>query len=1105
MTRACGPFEEDDDMFPFWDVAIAPVLRAINAKRIVEIGALRGETTVRMLDELGPEAELHVIDPVPEFDPTEHERAFPGRYVFHRAASLDVLGELPVMDAALIDGDHNWYTVRNELQLLADVADKEDAPLPVMIMHDVGWPYGRRDLYYAPERIPEEHRQPYAQRGLRPGRRKVVPNGGLNPTMFNAEVEGGPRNGVMTALEDFISEHHRPVRCLVLPIYFGLAIVVEEERLASAPALAATLDHLESAAGRLQLMELAESTRIQAMVFQHNVFYQREAALERSRRRYLDVVKAALLNEHYLENEVRLDHLTERLRTGRPVNVSQLRDPTRANRHAYERLERQRRGAAGPDDNSAGSFVPYTAMGRGRLDHLERCLDALRVEGIAGDLAECGTGRGGGAMFMRAYLDAHELPERQVWVADRFRATPAPETTIELPEAGTAGFRADLNLVRDGFARFDLLDDRVRFLVGAPEGVLGDAPIEQLALLRIGRGAESDVTSILERLYDRLADGAFVVVEEHADSGTRAAVDAFRAGRGITSQLQLVDGGCVAWRRDVGTEGAPAAARTDAIVTTGPPLAPRAPADVVDLSVVVVFYNMRREAARTLRSLSRTYQEGLDDVSYEVIALDNGSSEEGKLDAALVQSFGPEFRYVEMGADAAPSPVTALNRGIRESRGTNLALMIDGAHVLTPGVLRYGLAGLRTFEPAIVATQQWYVGPGQQGDELDDGYDTEYEDRLFDTIDWPHDGYRLFEISHFIGDRDWFDGMWESNCVFVPRALLEQVGGFDERFTVAGGGYANLELYERLGSAPDISVATIIGEGSFHQLHGGTTTNQADPVERRSRVFGYSQHYAEQRGKPFAGPGKPLHYVGRMPSPSVRRTKSRRRTAAAFPTPRVTGDGPPEQPLPVPEDMRIAFTEAVWHNMPWTRTTWLGRAITTAPTDLLAYQEVIATVRPDWIVETGTGDGGRALFMASICELVDHGRVLSVDGALADDLPQHPRIRYLKAMAHSKAGIERIRAVVEPSPAVLVVLGAGTDLYKTVAQFEGLAPLVSVGSYVIVTDTILNGHPVWPAFGPGPAEAVKKILSQHGEFVPDPQLEKYSLTFNAGGFLERVR
>ena len=104
------------------------------------------------------------------------------------------------------------------------------------------------------------------------------------------------------------------------------------------------------------------------------------------------------------------------------------------------------------------------------------------------------------------------------------------------------------------------------------------------------------------------------------------------------------------------------------------------------------------------------------------------------------------------------------------------------------------------------------------------------------AIAWPHDGYRLFEIGHFVGDRDWFDGVWESNCLFVPRSLLEQVGGFDESFSMPGGGYANLDLYERLGSTPGVTVATILGEGSFHQLHGGTTTNQPDPTERRARV-----------------------------------------------------------------------------------------------------------------------------------------------------------------------------------------------------------------------------------------------------------------------------
>ena len=81
---------------------------------------------------------------------------------------------------------------------------------------------------------------------------------------------------------------------------------------------------------------------------------------------------------------------------------------------------------------------------------------------------------------------------------------------------------------------------------------------------------------------------------------------------------------------------------------------------------------------------------------------------------------------------------------------------------------------------------------------------------------------------------------------------------------MAGGGYANLELYERLGAvARRHASRRILGEGSFHQLHGGTTTNQTDPAERRETGSSpTAQHYAELRGRPFSGPEKPIHYVG---------------------------------------------------------------------------------------------------------------------------------------------------------------------------------------------------------------------------------------------------
>jgi hypothetical protein len=278
-------------MFPFWTPVIAPVLAAADARRVVEIGALRGDNTRQIIDQLGPGSVLHVIDPVPGFDPSAHEREFPGRYVFHQALSLDVLGDLAPMDAALVDGDHNWHTVYHELGLLRQVARDAGAPLPVLVLHDVGWPYGRRDLYYDPATIPPEHRHPHQRAGMRPGRRELLPDGeGMSSGLWNAEREGGPRNGVMTALEDFVAEHDRRVRTVVLPLYFGLAIVVEEERLARQPALAAELDRIEGAEGSRALLELGELIRVRGVAHHHTVARKTAERHTRLADRYLDAV-----------------------------------------------------------------------------------------------------------------------------------------------------------------------------------------------------------------------------------------------------------------------------------------------------------------------------------------------------------------------------------------------------------------------------------------------------------------------------------------------------------------------------------------------------------------------------------------------------------------------------------------------------------------------------------------------------------------------------------------------------------------------------------------------------------------------------------------------
>src|SRR5690606_21957414 len=145
----------------------------------------------------------------------------------------------------------------------------------------------------------------YERAGMVPGQSELVPGGGLNPTMANAVHEGGPRNGVMTAVDDFIDEYDRPVRLVFLPVYFGLAIVVEEERLAGLPALVERLDWLEGREGQAALARLAEENRIEGLMVQHSVYFGAEDRTNAAARRYLDLLKGALLDEHYLRSEER--------------------------------------------------------------------------------------------------------------------------------------------------------------------------------------------------------------------------------------------------------------------------------------------------------------------------------------------------------------------------------------------------------------------------------------------------------------------------------------------------------------------------------------------------------------------------------------------------------------------------------------------------------------------------------------------------------------------------------------------------------------------------------------------------------------------------------
>ncbi len=1100
-------------MFPFWDDVIAPLIEAVDARRVIEIGALRGETTVRMLSRLGADCELHVIDPLPQFDPAEHEQAFPGQYIFHLGISHDVLPTLPPADVALVDGDHNWYTVYHELKMLAATARAADVPLPLLICHDVCWPYGRRDLYYEPERIPKEFRLRHGRAGMLPGVSNLL-IGGMNLELANAGREGGPRNGVFTAVEDFVAEHDRPVRLVVLPAYFGLAIVADEAQIAKHPGLGALLDHFESLEGQHELVLLGERIRIDETITTQTWLRSLRAQIARSAQRYLAVVKAALLDEHYIDNEVRIDYLGRVLGHQKP-DLAPLRDPARQLRLQHQRVSNARAAGKSLDSDRNIAFFPYTDIGRAQIDALEAGLDHVRDDEVAGDLMEIGVGRGGGAIFLRAYVEAHEMTDRAVWAVDEFLAT-RPDAPARDPGllAAVSRFGADLTQVRDGFARFDVLDDSVHFLQGPPATMLAGAAGEMgpLALVRLGAGLGDALGPALDAVHARLAPGAVVIVSGTADTAVETVVTDARARLAIDAPLEQIDWNSVMWtipvdRPTEATAVAPSHGQAQTQGAAGSQqLVPPAPAAKVALSVVVVFYNMEREARRTLLSLTRAYQREIDDLAYEVIAVDNGSDPAQALTAEVIASYGPEFHLLDMGPHADPSPTGALNAGIAAAHGQNLALMIDGAHVLTPGVLHNGMLALTAYEPAVVATQQWYVGPGQQPNVVHEGYNQKVEDRLFERIQWPVDGYRLFEIGHFIGERDWFDGIVESNCVFAPRALIEQTGGFDERFSMPGGGYANLDLFERLALTPGVSAASILGEGTFHQFHGGTTTNVPDDTEHRDRVASYGQHFAELRGRPLLVLDRPVKYVGALNPAAAKRTRSRRAFSETLDPFRDPLDHDADAPaVPVADELKLAAIEALWDRKAWKEATWFGHHLNRYPTDLQTYQELLALHRPDVVILTGEDDGlgGRALFVASMLDHLDHGHVVAVGTSAAADRPEHARVTHVVGHADDAEIAAEVRSLAEGRGNAMVFLALGQD-QRVMQAFAHYSPLVAVGGYVVVENTVVNGRPAAPGFGAGPLEAVFQLLAKHRDFVSDQSLERYTITFNRHGYLRRL-
>ena len=196
--------------------------------------------------------------------------------------------------------------------------------------------------------------------------------------------------------------------------------------------------------------------------------------------------------------------------------------------------------------------------------------------------------------------------------------------------------------------------------------------------------------------------------------------------------------------------------------------------------------------------------------------------------------------------------------------------------------------------------------------------------------------------------------------------------------------------------------------------------------------------------------------------------------------------------------------EAFYASNAWTQATWLGTQALKNPLDLWVYQEIMAETRPDLVIETGTYRGGSAHFLASVCDLLGAGVVLSIDiEPEREDYPRHPRITYLAGHSSTDDSLlAEVRERVE-GRRTLVILDSDHSQRHVEAELDAYAPFVPVGCYLIVEDS--NIGQIRKDLMPGPLQAIETFLTGRSDFEIDREREKFLLTFNPSGYLKRIR
>ena len=192
-----------------------------------------------------------------------------------------------------------------------------------------------------------------------------------------------------------------------------------------------------------------------------------------------------------------------------------------------------------------------TMVGTKQLDNMQFCITDVLRRDVPGDVIEAGAWRGGMTIFMCAVLKTYGDTEKCVWVADSFEGLPNSDPELNRSVFWPAGAMAvSLEEVRENFARYGLLDEKVRFLKGFFSATLPVAPISKLSVLRSDADLYESTMDVLNNLYPKLSVGGYAIFDDYFSlPDCKRAIDDYRKAHRITEEIKRIDSQAIYWLR----------------------------------------------------------------------------------------------------------------------------------------------------------------------------------------------------------------------------------------------------------------------------------------------------------------------------------------------------------------------------------------------------------------------------------------------------------------------------------------------------------------------------------------------------------------------------